>query len=107
MKDSFTETGMKNICDREPRVVERCLVCIERNAPRVLNDNGLGNRVGYPPKLPLLGSPLLFRLFEILDIGIRPVPIHDRACHVPQWLILEQEPSILPIETPQAALDVS
>jgi len=28
MKDSFTETGMKNICDREPRIVERCLVCI-------------------------------------------------------------------------------
>ena len=100
MKDSFTETGMKNICDREPRIVERCLVCIERNAPRVLDDDGLRNCIGDPPKLALIVSQLLFRLLEILDIGIRPVPIHDRACHVPQWLILEQEPSILPIETP-------
>src|SRR5256885_1101134 len=41
MKDLFTETGMKNICDREPRIVERCLVCMERNAPRVLDDDSL------------------------------------------------------------------
>ena len=100
MKDSFTKVGIKNIFDRQTRIVEGCLVCVQRNAVRVLDDDGLRNRVGDSAKLAFIFSQLFFRPLKGLDIGIRPVPIHDRACHVPQWLILEQEPSILPIETP-------
>jgi hypothetical protein len=60
MEDSFSEARSNDIVEREPRIIERCLVCVQRNAARILNDNGLRDCVGNPAKLAFIFAPAIF-----------------------------------------------
>src|SRR5258706_2289933 len=105
MKDSFTEAGMKDVCDRETGIVKRRLVCMERNTPRVLDDDGLWNCIGDPTKLALIFAQLLFRLLEILDVSACPVPSDDIACLVAEGLSAKQEPAVFSVVAPHTPFD--
>src|ERR1700747_1449534 len=97
MEDSFSEARTNDIVEREPRVIERRLVCIEWNSARILNHNGLRDYVGNPAKLALIFAQLLFRLLENFNVSACSVPSNVRPGFIAERLDANQKTSIDPI----------
>src|ERR1700752_1371863 len=106
MEDSFSEARTNDIVEREPRVIERRLVCIERNAARILNHNGLRDYVGNSAKLAFIFTQLLFRLLENFNVSACSVPSNGRPGFIAERLDANQEPSLVPIPPGKAGLDL-
>jgi hypothetical protein len=53
----------ENVCHREARVIQYCLIRVDGNAVRILVDDGLGYRVSDPAEYSLVLEQLRFCLF--------------------------------------------
>src|ERR1700756_3535518 len=107
MEDSFSEARTHDIVEREPRVIERRLVCVEWNAARILNHNGLRDYVGNPAKLALIFAQLLFRLLEKFNVTACSVPSNGRPGFIAERLDANQNPSIAPTPPAKTGLDLT
>ncbi len=107
MKDPCAKIRSGHIFGAEAGVVEHCLVRIDRDTARALDNNGLRYRIGNATKPTFVLPQLFFGRFEILNIGIRSVPPDDIASGVTPRLTPEQEPTILPIVAPQACFELT
>jgi hypothetical protein len=66
-----------------------------------VDKNHLQYGIGDPAKLARILPQFLFRTFAVFNVGAAAIPVDDRACLVAKGNRADQEPSILPIETPQ------
>src|ERR1700756_4195958 len=107
MEDSLSEARTNDIVEREPRIIERCLVCVERNAARILNHNGLWDCVGNTAKLAFIFPQFLFRLLENFNISACSVPSDDLAAFIAERLDTNQKPSIDPVPLAKTGLDLT
>src|ERR1700757_2455062 len=107
MEDSFPEARINDIVEHEPRVIERRLVCVERNAARILNHNGLRDYVGNSAKLAFIFAQLLFRLLENFNVSACSVPSNGRSGFIAERLDANQKPSIDPIPPAKTRLDLT
>src|SRR5580658_735273 len=97
MRETFTESARENIFGREPRIVEHRLVCIDREAAGVHDDNCLRNSVGDLAQFAILFSQLLFNLLKVVDVGLSSVPPDDFASRIPQGFGAHKKPAKYPI----------
>src|SRR6266404_3054708 len=104
MEDFGAKIRGDHVLHGEPGIVEHCLVRIEHMTPRVLDDNGLGNRIRNAAKLPLVLKEFLIRSFSILDVGITAKPPDEVAFSVELWNDTYEEPSVLSVISPDASL---
>ncbi len=58
----------ENVCHREARVIQYCLIRVDGNAVRILDDDGLRYRVSDPAEYSLVLEQLRFCLFERVDV---------------------------------------
>src|SRR5271155_704069 len=106
MEDSFSEARTNDIVEREPRIIERRLVCVERNAARILNHNGLRDYVSNPAKLAFIFAQLLFRLLENFNVSACSVPSNGLPGFIAERFDANQEPSIDPIIAANTRFDL-
>src|SRR5947209_14571502 len=57
------------------------------------------------PELPLVLPEFELGLFQVVNVGIRSIPVDNVARFVAQWLSPKQEPSIHSVESTQPSLD--
>ena len=57
------------------------------------------------PELPLVLPEFELGLFQVVNVGIRSIPVDNLARFVAQWLSPKQEPSIHSVESTQPSLD--
>src|SRR5712692_3944162 len=107
MKDPRAKVRSGHIFDGEAGVVEHCLIRIDRNAIRALDNNGLRYRIGNAAKLALVLPQFLFRTFAVFNVGTAAIPVDDFACLVAKGNRADEEPSIFAIETPQARFELT
>src|ERR1700732_4917758 len=107
MKDPGAKVRSGHIFDGEAGVVEHCLIRIERNPVRTLDNNGLRYRIGNSAKLALVLPQLLFRTLTIFYVRTASIPANDFAVLVAMGNRADEEPSIFAIETPQARFELT
>src|SRR6266478_6383796 len=101
MKYPRAKIRVSHVFDGEAGVVEHGLVRVDRNAVRVLDNNGLRYCIGNAAKLALILPQFLFRTFAVFNVGAAAIPVDDLACLVAKGNRADEKPSIFPIETPQ------
>src|SRR4029434_366642 len=87
--------------------LEHGLSRVYRRPVRLLDDNGVGYRIGNSAELAFVLPQLLFRPLVVLNISIRCVPSDDVAELVTQRFNTEQEPTILTVVPPQPVFDLT
>src|SRR5260370_6646233 len=105
MEDPGAKVRSDYIFHGKTRVIEDCLVRVNRRAVRPLDDNGLGYGVGNPAKFPFVLPQLLFRPLSVLDVGIGSIPSDHLAGLVLQGFYSDEEPAVGSIVAAEARLD--
>src|ERR1700737_1233525 len=106
MKDPGTEIRGGHVFDSEAGVVEHCLIRIEWDAVRILDNDGLRYRIGNSAKLVLVLPQLFFRTLTIFYVRTASIPANDFAALVASGNGANEEPPIFPVETAQARFDL-
>src|ERR1700689_1441539 len=97
MNGPVTNLSAGHIIAGQPRVVEHCLVGIDRFSFRVVDNDHLGDRVSDPAGLALILTHILLCLLTHFDVSADDVPIYDRAALVTQRLASYENPPGKPI----------
>src|ERR1700730_16523905 len=102
MKDPGAKVRSGHIFDGEAGVVEHCLIRIERNAGRTVENNGLSDCMGNSAKLALVLPQLLFRTLAIFYVRTASIPANYFAVLVANGHGAHEEPPIFSEEWSRA-----
>src|SRR5882724_8418549 len=107
MEQPCAKIGCDHVFHGEATIVEHGLIRVDRSPVRLLDDNGVGYRIGNPAEFAFILPQRVFRPLEVLNISIRSVPSDDVAELVTQQFNTEQKPTIFPVVPPQAVFDLT
>src|SRR5580658_2524660 len=107
MNGRFTTLRAGHLIDRQPRVIERGLVGVDRCSFRIVDNDHLGDHVGNPAELALLLTELFLCLLAVLDVSAGGVPPYDVAALVTQRLGADEKPAKHSILPTKARLDLT
>src|SRR6185436_11171745 len=97
MKDASAELLGQHLFHREACVVDKGPVRVEGTAVRAEDEDSMGDGIGDLSQLLLVLAQPGFSPLEVVDIGIRSVPLDDVAFLVAHGLDADDEPTILAV----------